>query len=211
MPTDRLTGCNFEYLVGVDEAGRGPVAGPVAVAAVAIPVQEYQRYYRQDEFARLRDSKRLAEKKRRLWFDWLLTNRQLAKLQFSVTLVGPQIIDRDGIVSALKVGVSRCLGRLALDLDRCQVKLDGGLKAPCSVADQQTIIKGDESEPIISLASVAAKVRRDRKMVVLSELYPQYQWSANKGYGTADHIERLKRYGLTPVHRRSFCRQWLDQ
>ena len=187
------------YLVGIDEAGRGPLAGPVSVAAVVS--------IRRGGFNnKIRDSKKLSEPKREEWFKWLKEKQKKGELKFAVSLVGEKIIDEQGIVPAVRIGIKRCLNRLKLNPAQCRVLLDGSLKAPKIYQDQETIIRGDETVSIIALASIAAKVTRDRKMVRLSKRFPNYQFSIHKGYGTRAHYAALRRHGLSPLHRRSFCK-----
>ena len=159
----------------------------------------------------LKDSKQLTEKKREIWYSWLDQEMEMRKLYFTVALVSASEIDQTGIVSAIKKGIEDCFSCLAQHLDpmgpsKCTVFLDGGLHAPEQYGDQQTIIRGDESEPIISLASIAAKVTRDRHVVELAKVYPNYGFELHKGYGTSKHYESLRLHGLSPEHRKSFCK-----
>ncbi len=194
------------YLVGIDEAGRGPLAGPVSVAVV---VQLARIVLDSDKMLGiLRDSKKLSEQKREEWFKWLREKKKKGDLDFAVSLVGEKIIDQRGIVRAVKIGIGRCLKRLKLNPNQCQVLLDGSLKAPKIYRDQRTIIRGDETIPIIALASIVAKVTRDRKMVRLGKKFPNYQLAIHKGYGTRAHYRALRKYGLSPLHRRSFLKDF---
>lgn len=198
-----------QYIVGVDEAGRGPLAGPVAVGAVCLSLDRYRQLLKAPDLSFLKESKQLSGKNRDQWYSWLLKERRRNRLQFTVVLVGPEQIDQLGIAPTLKLAVGRGLYRLSTPTDRPRVLLDGGLTAPVGFSDQQTIIGGDDSEPIIALASIAAKVRRDRKMIQLAKQYPGYDLERHKGYGTASHVRALMQAGLSPIHRRSFCRRWV--
>lgn len=189
------------YLVGIDEAGRGPLAGPVSVAVVVIMSRR-----RLD--TKIRDSKKLSEKGREEWFKWLKAEKKKGRLNFAVSLVGEKIIDEQGIVPAVRIGIRRCLNRLKLNPDQCQVLLDGSLKAPKIYRDQKTIIRGDETVPIIALASIVAKVTRDKKMLRSGKKFPNYQFSIHKGYGTRAHYLALRKHGLSPLHRRSFLKDF---
>ncbi len=188
-------------IIGIDEAGRGPLAGPVAVGAVLIP-----RGFNTALLSGVRDSKQLTERKREEWYAQMLSWRRDGFLSFSVALVGAVHIDRAGIVSAINLALHRSLARLSADPASSRVLLDGGLRAPAHYEYQKTIIRGDESEEAIALASIAAKVTRDRHMRRLGVLYPEYAFAVHKGYGTPAHYRALKKHGISPVHRRSFLR-----
>ena len=195
-------GSKIAYLVGVDEAGRGPLAGPVAVGVVAVPIKlksAIRRYA-------VRDSKKLSPRDRDQWYRFLNQERRAGNIYFATALVSEKIIDSRGIVPAVRLGIKNCLQRLKLEPGICEIRLDGSLKAPRRFRCQQTIIKGDETEPIIALASIAAKVRRDRRMIRLAELYPEYDFEIHKGYGTAAHYQKLKIHGPCFIHRRSFLK-----
>jgi ribonuclease HII len=189
-----------KYLVGVDEAGRGPLAGPVSVGVVVAPLQ-FKTVFK--KYA-VKDSKKLTENKREEWYRWLNKERRLGKINFATALISHEVIDKRGIVPAVKLGIKKCLKRLGLKPEECEVLLDGSLKAPNEFKKQQTIIKGDEREPVIALASIAAKVRRDRQMVRLAKIYPVYHFEIHKGYGTKAHYAALKKYGPSLIHRRTF-------
>jgi ribonuclease HII len=196
------------FLVGIDEAGRGPLAGPVAVAAVSFNLE---RVPRPSELLRgIRDSKRLPVATREAWVTQTRAWRQEGLLDYRVALVGESIIDRLGIVPAVRLGLARALARLGLAPTRCQILLDGSLRAPAFYPDQTTIIRGDQSEPVIALASILAKVRRDRRMAGLAAQYAHYGFERHKGYGTRAHYQALRRYGPSPLHRRSFLKNFLS-
>jgi len=191
----------MSYVVGIDEAGRGPLAGPVAVGVAQV--------YKLDKFKKLvrgiKDSKQLSPEERELWYALALESKKEGVLDFAVSLVSEKIIDRKGIVHAIKVGIKRCFKKLAIEEDS-QIFLDGSLKAPEQFKHQRTIIKGDEKMPIISLASIVAKVTRDRLMVKISKKFPAFNFHLHKGYGTDMHREALKKYGSTVIHRQSFLK-----
>ena len=192
---------SMSYVVGIDEAGRGPLAGPVAVGVAQV--------YKLDKFKKLvrgiKDSKQLSPEERELWYALALESKKEGVLDFAVSLVSEKIIDRKGIVHAIKVGIKRCFKKLAIEEDS-QIFLDGSLKAPEQFKHQRTIIKGDEKMPIISLASIVAKVTRDRLMVKISKKFPAFNFHLHKGYGTDMHREALKKYGSTVIHRQSFLK-----
>src|SRR3989338_638144 len=189
------------YVVGIDEAGRGPLAGPVSVGVVKIPPNFNKNFFRS-----IKDSKKLSSEDREVWFALAREAKKEKLLDFAVSLVSEKIIDRKGIVHAVKVGIKRCFKKLAIEEDS-QIFLDGSLKAPEEFRHQRTIIKGDEKVPIISLASIVAKVTRDRMMVKISKKFPAFNFHLHKGYGTLMHREALKKYGSTVIHRQSFLRR----
>lgn len=210
-----------KWLVGVDEAGRGPLAGPVSVAAFAIPLLKshfnskngaentnWQNYRSETSIVGVKDSKKLSEKQREEWYAKFLKLQKEGKVIFTCSLVSASVIDKQGIVVAIRLGVKRSLSRLNLEprfnLDNVTVLLDGSLKAPPEYKDQKTIIHGDDIEPIISAASVVAKVTRDRYMKKLAKKYPGYGLEIHKGYGTKAHYDVLKKIGLSEMHRKSF-------
>ena len=188
----------MKYVVGIDEAGRGPLAGPVAVGAVAIPSN-----FRKNFFKSIKDSKKLSPNDRELWFALAIEARKEGLLDFAVSLVSEKVIDQKGISYAINLGIKRSLTTLNVPVDS-QVYLDGGIKAPREFKHQLTVIKGDEKIPIISLASIMAKVIRDKKMVKLSKKFPEFNFHKHKGYGTSEHRQAIQKFGPTVIHRRSF-------
>ncbi len=194
---------NFKYIIGIDEVGRGPLAGPVAVGAVAVP-----RGFDEKLFAGIKDSKKLSPELRQMWFKKIKTLAADRKLSYTVSFVSSQKIDSWGLTKAISTALERSVSKLAVNPTDCLVLLDGGLKAPAIFKHQKTIIKGDEKEPVISMASIMAKVLRDRKMVEFSKQYPQYGFEVHKGYGTKKHIAAIKEKGMCPIHRRLFLRKF---
>ena len=195
----------MKWLIGVDEAGRGPLAGPVAVCAVIVePNFDWAR------LPGLTDSKQLSALKRDRLFVEAKKLRDTRSIDYSVTLVGPARIDRDGIVRAVSAGLSTTLSRLRVDPLTCEIRLDGLLTAGPRFIHQSTIIKGDVTEPVISLASIVAKVTRDRYMERLAAAYPQYGFSAHKGYGTKAHRRSIQVHGVSNVHRQTYCHRLTD-
>ena len=186
-------------MLGVDEAGRGPLAGPVAVAVVAVP----EGFDVAREFPGVADSKKLSAKKREALFQMLEMHAAAGTARFSVELESAVTIDTDGIAIAVERAVARGVYALARDATSVRVQLDGALRAPANYA-QETIIHGDATVPLISLASIAAKVTRDRLMNELSKTYPLYGFERHKGYGTKAHYAALHKHGLCVLHRRSF-------
>lgn len=190
----------MRYIVGIDEAGRGPLAGPVAVGAVAVP--------HDFDWARIegvRDSKKLSEKKREDVYTRMRALEGDGVLRVAVSFSDARDIDARGIVPAIYSALERALASLSLSPNSCEVLLDGGLKAPAQYTSQKTIIRGDDSERVISLASIAAKVSRDHLMLEEAKKFPEYALEVHKGYGTKAHREAISRLGLSPIHRASFC------
>ena len=186
-------------MLGVDEAGRGPLAGPVAVGVVAVA----EGFDVMREFPGVADSKKLSEKKREKIFEMLEMRVSRGDARFMVEFESAETIDEEGIAVAVRRALARGVNALAPDSALVHIQLDGALRAPREYA-QETIINGDELIPIISLASIAAKVIRDRRMVDFSKQYPLYGFEKHKGYGTAMHYEMLKKHGFCDIHRRSF-------
>lgn len=189
------------YIAGVDEAGRGALAGPVAVGVAVVPSD-----FAWDVLPGVRDSKQLTPRARERIFRAASDLRRSGALDFRVALVGARTIDRVGITRAVALGIYRALSRCTTAADEVDVRLDGLLHAPAAYARQRTIIRGDQSEPAISLASILAKVTRDRYMARLALQHDAYGFEVHKGYGTLFHRERISLHGLSDVHRAYFCK-----
>lgn len=181
------------FIAGIDEAGRGPLAGPVVVAGVIMPLDNII-----DE---INDSKKLSAKKRDALYDQIIQ----AALDVQVAIVDRNTIDEINILNATKQGMIRCIDGFK-QVDRVlidAVKLDA--KVPTL-----SIIKGDALSYSIAAASIVAKVTRDRLMLELHKKYPQYNFAKHKGYGTAEHIRLLKQYGPCPEHRLTFIKNFVQ-
>ena len=189
----------MKFIVGIDEAGRGPLAGPVAVGVIAV-AEEYDLLA---AFPGLNDSKKLSERKREVLFQILQEEIRAGNVRASVQLVAASYIDEGGIAPAIRHAVSKGIKKLLPNPEEGKVYLDGSLKAPPEYA-QETIIGGDGLVPAIMLASIAAKVTRDKHMEKLAELYPLYGFEKHKGYGTSAHIKLIREHGPCAEHRRSF-------
>lgn len=190
-------------IIGIDEAGRGPLAGPLSVGAVCL-FDEYALDY----LSGVTDSKILTPEARMMWKKRIVRLQEEGKLSFSVTFVGPGRIDSWGMTRSLMYAVEKNLKNLNTAYDT-QLFLDGSLYAPHIYTNQETIIRGDLTEPIISAASIIAKVYRDEYMERLAPMYPQYCFEIHKGYGTEMHRDAIEKYGLCPIHRRSFCKRFI--
>ncbi|MCX8034823.1 MAG: ribonuclease HII [Candidatus Dojkabacteria bacterium] len=192
------------YIVGIDEAGRGPWAGPLFVALTVI---NYENLYRFIELG-VDDSKKLSAKKRDKLFEFIVSNVDY----YSVLSADVDLIDKLGVYKTTKKLIQDLVFELPIKyMFDSKIKIDGvfdslDLKSRCinSHIDFECIIDGDMKEVCISAASIVAKVLRDREMIRLASLYPQYGFDKHKGYGTKSHIEALKKYGVSPVHRKSF-------
>jgi len=190
----------MKWIVGIDEAGRGPLAGPVTVGLVKIPADfDWVRV------PGVNDSKKISEKKREVIFKIAKELEKQGLIEYSVKSVSAKSIDEKGIAAAIKRAIESGITELELDSESCQIKLDGSLKAP-EIFTQETIIGGDGKEAVIGLASIMAKVTRDSYMMKQAELYPEYGLAQHKGYGTKAHREAIAQYGFTPIHRRSYCK-----
>ena len=187
------------YLIGIDEVGRGPIAGPVTVCALKLCGNP-------EFFRGVRDSKKLSEKQREVWFEKFKRARNAGVIEYKVAFVTPARIDRIGIVKAIDSALGRAILRLDVNPNKCEVLLDGGLKAPAQFVHQKTLKKGEEKRRIIAAASIMAKVSRDRRMRNYAKRFPEYGLDQHKGYGTAFHYKCLKRHGLCDLHRRSFLK-----
>lgn len=190
----------MKWLVGVDEAGRGPLAGPVAVGVAVVPMD-----FDWDLILGVGDSKKVTPKNREVVFQRAHELKTESVIDFKVSLISVSIIDTKGITYAVRLGIQKCLDSLNLDPETCDVRLDGLLKAPEEFLTQATIIKGDSKEKSIGLASIMAKVTRDRYMERLSLKHPEYGFANHKGYGTKTHCEMILKHGMTPFHRHTFC------
>jgi ribonuclease HII len=197
------------YIIGIDEVGRGALAGPVTVGAVALRMgMKFNPAVLKGLKLHLRDSKKLTPRERARWVSYL---RKRSDIRFRVSSVASKIIDRMNISRAANLAATRSFEKLAdqeILNTRPLVFLDGGLYLRGDWGRKLrvcTIIKGDEKIDAIKLASIVAKVHRDRLMTRRHEKYPHYDFPEHKGYGTALHIKSLKRHGLSDIHRRSFC------
>jgi ribonuclease HII len=196
----------IKYIIGIDEAGRGPLAGPVSVGVVLVPAK-----FKWKLLPGVGDSKALSEKKREEVYELTEGLKAKAGIVPVVVFKSAKEIDKRGIAvvirEAIKEGLEAVMQRTGAKVEECQVLLDGSLKAPAEYC-QETIIKGDAKEPAIGLASIYAKVERDRYMVAIAKkkAYLPYNLALHKGYGTKMHREAIAKYGLSKEHRASFCK-----
>ena len=216
------------YIVGIDEVGRGPLAGPVAVCAFLMKEDSFLENPKEKKLPKLKDSKKLSKKQREVWFEYLKVAKTEGLCNYVVSFVSPENIDKFGLAKCIQKALNESLKKVASqnlpnflelslkgsDADKnledsaslasYHIFLDGGLKAPAEYVNQETIIRGDELHPVISLASIVAKVTRDAVMTKYAKTYPEYGFEKHSGYGTRAHYTAIKAYGLTPIHRKSF-------
>ncbi len=190
-----LTAKGLRYIAGVDEVGRGPLAGPVVCAAVIMPLDEEELIVGVD------DSKKLSAKKR----EQLAEEIKRRALAYTIVEVSEKEIDEINILQATKRGMKEALERLSIPPET--VLTDGNMTLDISFP-QRSVIHGDALSYSIGAASIIAKVYRDALMDEFAKRYPQYAFESNKGYGTAAHIQAIKEYGLCPIHRRTFTKNF---
>lgn len=198
LPDMEFENCHYaqgcRIVAGIDEAGRGPLAGPVVVAAVILP--------RMDLFPLLdglNDSKKLTHKKRELLYERIVNDE---RIDYAVVEINAPEIDKLNILGATHEGMRRAASQLKSTPDMCLID---GLPVRIFPYPQEAIVKGDARSLSIAAASILAKVTRDRLMESYAEIYPEYGFEKHKGYGTKEHLIALERYGPTPIHRRSFA------
>lgn len=187
-----------KFVIGIDEVGRGPIAGPVAVCAFLWKDRETLPPYG------IKDSKKLSPQKREEWFRQVQIWKRESRVTYAVSFVSAQTIDRIGITKSITRALVESLKKLEIEPENVEVLLDGGLRAPHNFPLQKTIIRGDEKEPVIALASIVAKVLRDKMMERFAMKYPLYGFEEHKGYGTHTHYRAIKKHGMSPLHRVSF-------
>lgn len=190
-----LYGKGFKNICGIDEAGRGPLAGPVVIAGVIMPEDSM--------IEEVNDSKKVSEKKREKLYDQIIEEA----ISYSVAIIGQDVIDDINILNATKQGVTAVVDGLDVRPDLIVVDALTGINT--RGIPYEPIIKGDAKCYNIAAASILAKVTRDRIMRQWDEIYPQYGFSKHKGYGTSAHIGAIKEFGLCPIHRRSFTKKFV--
>lgn len=184
----------FGYICGIDEAGRGPLAGPVVAGAVILP-KDCQILY-------LNDSKQLSEKKREELYEVIMEKA----VSCGIGYASPARIDEINILQATYEAMREAISKLSISPD---ILLNDAVTIPEVMIRQVPIIKGDAKSVSIAAASIIAKVTRDRLMVEYDKVFPKYGFASNKGYGAQTHIEALKKYGPTPIHRKTFIKNFV--
>ena len=185
----------IKFIAGVDEVGRGPLAGPVVCACVILP----KDYYNEE----INDSKKISEKKREMLYDVIIEEA----ISYSVAIIGQDVIDEINILNATKQGVTQVIEELDVKPDL--ILVDALTHIDTKGIPYDSIIKGDAKCYNIAAASILAKVTRDRIMRQWDEIYPEYGFEKHKGYGTKAHIEVIKSNGICPIHRRSFTKNFV--
>lgn len=191
-----LTLKGFKYIAGVDEAGRGPLCGPVVVASVILPLDI--------DVEGINDSKKLSDKKRELLYDKIIEKA----ISYNIQIVNIDKIEELNILGATKYGMVNSVNNLDIKPD--YVLIDGNQKIDIDIPFE-TVVSGDAKSLSIAAASILAKVTRDRLLIKLDEKYPLYGFKKHKGYGTKMHVEAILKYGLTDIHRPSFCKKILEK
>lgn len=186
----------FEIICGIDEAGRGPLAGPVYASAVILPKGHI--------IEGVNDSKKLSEKKREQLFDKIIDEC----VSYGIGIADEKEIDEINILQATFLAMRRAVDNLSVKPD---IALIDGNKKPGLDIEQWDIVKGDSKSASISAASILAKVSRDRYMLEMAEKYPEYQFEKHKGYGTKLHYEMIEKYGVSPIHRKTFLKKFFEQ
>lgn len=187
----------YKFICGVDEAGRGPLAGPVCAAAVILPENT--------DIEGLNDSKKLSEKKREALFD-IIKEKALA---YSIAYGSLEEIEEFNILEATFLAMNRAIEGLGISADYALIdgnRVPKGIKIPC-----ETVIKGDAKSSSIAAASILAKVTRDRLLLQYDEKYPEYNFKKHKGYGTKEHTDLILKYGPCEIHRLSFLKKLLGE
>ncbi len=185
----------YQNICGIDEVGRGPLAGPVVASAVILP--------KNCDILYINDSKKLSEKKREMLYDEIVEKA----VAVGIGIVSPERIDEINILQATYEAMREAILGLSVQPD---LLLNDAVKIPGVDIPQVSIIKGDAKSASIGAASIIAKVTRDRMMVEYDSIFPEYGFAANKGYGTAVHTGALKELGPTPIHRRSFIGNFVE-
>lgn len=186
----------YKIIAGTDEAGRGPLAGPVVAAAVIMPLDK--------PITGINDSKKLNEKQREILFPIILNNA----ISVTATVIDNKKIDELNILRASLLSMKNSIEKLRIKPD---IILIDGNKTFEYLCDKETIVKGDSKSYSIACASIIAKVVRDRLMAYYAKKFPEYQWNDNKGYPTKKHYELIAKYGITELHRKSFLRKFYEQ
>ena len=191
---DMLYEKGYNYVCGVDEAGRGPLCGPVVAAAVILPKDEC--------IEGVNDSKKLSEKKREKLYDDIISK----SIAYGIGISDVDVIEEVNILNATKLAMKNAISNLKIKPD--YVLIDGNQMIDIDIKGE-TVVSGDAKSESIAAASILAKVTRDRMLIEYDKMYPEYGFAKHKGYGTKAHIEAIGKYGLTPIHRPSFCKKFV--
>ena len=211
-----------DWIVGVDEVGRGPLAGPVTVCALLVHANQQPTI--DNKRPKLKDSKKLMPSQREEWFAWIKREKKEGRIYYSVVSIQPKTVDRINVTASANRAAGRAirnvLEKSGVNPKQVRIRLDGGIYPSLKTSAEggpafggeihstKTVIKGDEKIPAISLASIVAKVTRDRYMVRLAKRFPKYGFEKHKGYGTRMHRVRIKKHGISPHHRLTFLKKY---
>lgn len=193
----------FKKVACLDEAGRGPLAGPVTAAAVSVRQIPNSKFQIPNELKKIRDSKKLSPKKREEFYKILI---KCPAIEWGIGRVGPEVIDRINILEATKLAMKRAIknSKLKCQISKMHLIIDGNLRLDLDIS-QKSIVKADDKVFSCAAASIIAKVFRDRTMKRYHKKYPQYGFDKHKGYPTKFHLKMLKKYGSCKIHRKSFA------
>ncbi|SHE58899.1 RNase HII [Thermoanaerobacter uzonensis DSM 18761] len=191
---NQLYQLNLNFIAGVDEAGRGPLVGPVVAACVILPKEVF--------IPEINDSKKLSEKKRKVLSEVI----KKVAISYAIGIVDCEEIDKINILNATYKAMQIAISKIQQKIDYLLVD---AITVPQIEINQKAIVKGDSKSISIAAASILAKVERDKMMKEYHKIYPQYNFEKNKGYGTKEHIEALKKYGPCPIHRKTFIEKIL--
>lgn len=190
-----LHNSGYTNVAGVDEAGRGPLCGPVVAAAVILPPNVY--------IQGINDSKKLSEKKREKIYEEIINNKEIL---YGIGMSDVDVIESENILNATKLAMVQAINNIRIKPDF--VLIDGNQNINIDIPSQ-TLVSGDSKSASIAAASIIAKVTRDRMMEEYDKEYPEYNFGKHKGYGTKVHIEAIQKYGLCSIHRPSFCKNFI--
>lgn len=193
---NRLIKSGYGKICGLDEVGRGPLAGPVVASAVIIDAKLITSV---DTFDKIKDSKKLSQRQREKWFKFLTG---IPEIKYGIGIISERVIDKINVLEATKNAMQQALDKLGITPDF--LLIDGNFTLEKIDLNQKAIPQGDAKVISIAAASIIAKVTRDRIMSKYGEIYPRYNFAKHKGYGTALHVEMIRKYGPCAIHRRSF-------
>ncbi len=202
---DLIQKFDLDYLIGIDEAGRGPLAGDVFAGAVLISKNDILEHQDDKVIDWIKDSKKVTEIRREKIYEYLED-----KAKYKVSSISNKIIDQINILEATKLAWQEVLDQILLEIpfdSKVLVLIDGQIGLESDFYEIKPIIKGDSKHFCIALASIFAKVSRDRDMLIKSSQYPEYQFEKHKGYGTQLHRDLILKHGISSIHRKSFCKK----
>ncbi|MFT7328042.1 MAG: ribonuclease HII [Crocinitomicaceae bacterium] len=195
---------SYKYIVGIDEVGRGPLAGPVVVGAFCVASEDVKAVLL--SLDGITDSKKLTAKKREIYAEKIKELQKQDLVQVAISGVSAKVIDEQGIVPAINSALVSSLKKIDVNPEEVFIYLDGGLYAPQQYLYQETVVKGDSKIWQIGAASVIAKVMRDKKMIEFGKKNPEYGFENHKGYGTQRHRDAIRKHGVIDIHRKTWIK-----